>query len=42
MQLSPVTGADMRIFSHTGSNMVEVPAGGCVVFVLDIDKAETF
>ena len=42
MQLSPVTGADMRIFSHTGSNMVEVPAGGCVVFVLDIDKAEKF
>ena len=42
MQLSPVTGADMRIVSHTGSNMVEVPAGGCVVFVLDIDKAEKF
>ena len=25
-----------------GANMVEVPAGGCVVFVLDIDKAQKF
>ena len=42
MQLSPVSGADMRMFSAAGSNMVEVPAGGCVVFVLDIDKAQKF
>ncbi len=42
MQLSPVSGADMRMFSAAGTNMVEVPAGGCVVFVLDIDKAQKF
>ncbi len=42
MQLSPVSGADMRMFNSAGANMVEVPAGGCVVFVLDIDKAQKF
>ena len=42
MQLSPVSGADMRLFNPGGANMVEVPAGGCVVFVLDIDKAQKF
>lgn len=42
MQLSPVSGADMRMFNPAGANMVEVPAGGCVVFVLDIDKAQKF
>ena len=42
MQLSPVSGADMRMFSAAGTNMVEVPAGGCVVFVLVIDKAQKF
>ena len=42
MQLSPVSGGDMRIFNPAGANMVEVPAGGCVVFIVDIDKAETF
>ncbi len=42
MQLSPVSGADMRMFNPAGANMVEVPAGGCVVFVIDIDKAQKF
>ena len=42
MQLSPVSGADMRMFNPAGANMVEVPAGGCVVFVVDIDKAQKF
>ena len=42
MQLSPVTGADMRIFSPSGAHMAEVPVGGGVVFVVDIDKAEKF
>ena len=42
LEVSPVSGADMRMFSAAGTNMVEVPAGGCVVFVLDIDKAQKF
>ena len=42
MQLSPVSGADMRMFNPASANMVEVPAGGCVVFVVDIDKAQKF
>lgn len=42
MQLSPVSGADMRMFNPAGANMVEIPAGGCVVFVIDIDKAQKF
>ena len=42
MQLSPVSGADMRMFSAAGSIMVEVTAGGCVVFVLDIEIAQKF
>ncbi len=42
MQLSPVAGADMRVFNPTGAHMAEVPAGGCVVFVMDVDKAEKF
>ena len=42
MQLSPVASADMRIFSPSGAHMAEVPVGGGVVFVVDIDKAEKF
>ena len=42
MQLSPITGAGMRVFHPAGANMVEVRAGGCVVFVIDIDKAQKF
>ena len=42
MQLSPVANADMRVFNPAGAHMAEIPVGGGVVFVLDIDKAEKF